>query len=225
MRGAFLTYKKTGDAKYKVKMKRANINMEARGADPDYNARGGRSAAMDPGTTARAGGQKRQGRSKDNEDDRGAPVARGGAAASSADWWTAENPEEGLSGGIEDRGGEATPVDDHGAAEPDPHAGQRPPADPGASPLDPASGAVGTGAGSSTAEHAVGAEAAQGHPSVPDSSVGADAQADDAAEVAEGEAGQVDGIVGFLSRHISPEPVVPSIAQGTRRRSVVRGPV
>ena len=40
--------------------------MEARGADPDYNTRGGRSAAMDLGTaiepgTDRAGGQKRQG--------------------------------------------------------------------------------------------------------------------------------------------------------------------
>ena len=65
-----------------MKMKRANADVEVRGADPDYNTRGGRSAAMDPGTatepgTDRAGGQKRQGRSRDDEDGRGAPVAKG----------------------------------------------------------------------------------------------------------------------------------------------------
>ena len=63
-------------------MKHANADVEVRGADPDYNTRGGRSAAMDPGTatepgTDRAGGQKRQGRSRDDEDDKGTPVARG----------------------------------------------------------------------------------------------------------------------------------------------------
>ena len=98
MRGAFLIYKKTGNAKYRVKMQRANADMEVRGADPDYNNRGGRSAAMDPSTatgpsTERGGGQKRQGRSRDDEDGRGAPVARGSAAASSSDGWAARGYE------------------------------------------------------------------------------------------------------------------------------------
>ena len=211
VRGAFVTYRKTGDAKYRVKMERANINMKARGVDPDCNTGGGRSAAMDPGT-ARTGGQKRQGRSGDDDDDR--PVARGGAAASTADWWPAESLEEGLGAGIEDRNDEATPVDDHGTAEPDPHAGEHPPADPGASPLGFASGATGTDADSGTVPHAAGAEGAQGRPSVLDGSVVADAQAAGAAEIAEGEAGQVGQIFGFLSHHGSPGPVVPSHCAG-----------
>ena len=138
MRGAFTTYKKTGEAKFRVKMKQANADMEVRGADPDYNTRGGRSAAMDPGTatepgTDRAGGQKRQGRSRDDEDGRGAPVARGGAAASSTDWST-RGPGGGTGEGVEDRGDEASPADDHETTEPDLHVGQLPPTDPGASP-------------------------------------------------------------------------------------------
>ena len=72
VRCIFFTYRKTGDAKYRVKMKRGNINREAPGADPDYNTRGGRSAAMDP-STIRPGGQKRQERSRDDDDYRGAP--------------------------------------------------------------------------------------------------------------------------------------------------------
>ena len=114
VRGAFITYKKTGEAKFRVKMKRANADMEVRGADPDYNTRGGRSAAMDPGTatetgTDRAGGQKRQGRSRDDDDDRGAPVARGGAATSSTDWWSTRGPGGGTGEGVEDRGDEGFP--------------------------------------------------------------------------------------------------------------------
>ena len=73
--GVFLTYTKLGDAKYRVKMKRASINYEARGATRDYDSRGGRTAAMDP-RTARPGGQKRQQRGSDDDGDRGAPVAR-----------------------------------------------------------------------------------------------------------------------------------------------------
>ena len=42
MRGAFRAHKKIGDAKYRVKTKRANADMEVRGADPDFNSRGGR---------------------------------------------------------------------------------------------------------------------------------------------------------------------------------------
>ena len=50
VRGAFRAYKKIGDAKYRVKTKRANCDREVRGADPDYSTRGGRAAAMDPST-------------------------------------------------------------------------------------------------------------------------------------------------------------------------------
>ena len=161
---------------------------------------------MDPGTAvapdaARAGGQKRQGRSRDSEDDRGAPVARGGAAASSSDWWAAESPTAGLGEGIVDRGDEAAPSDGHAAAGPDPRADQHPPANPGASPPDPVGGAVDAVVGAGAAGRAAGAagaadaENALRHPSVRGSSVGAGAQAGGATEVAEGEIGQVDGIV------------------------------
>ena len=40
MRGAFRAYKKIGEAKYRVKTKRANADREVRGADPDYSTRG-----------------------------------------------------------------------------------------------------------------------------------------------------------------------------------------
>ena len=122
VRGAFRTYKKIGDAKYRVKTKRANADMEVRGADPDFNNRGGRSAAMDPSTATdprvvRGGGQKRQGRSRDDEGGRGPPMAREGAAASSSNWWSARGYEWETHQGNEHRDevpspaadGEATP--------------------------------------------------------------------------------------------------------------------
>ena len=92
VRGVFLTYRKLGDAKFRVKQKRANINMEARGATRDFDSRGGRPAAMDP-STARPGGQKRQERSRDDGDDRGAPVARGGDSGAAAARGSDEQPD------------------------------------------------------------------------------------------------------------------------------------
>ena len=67
VRGVFLTYRKLGDAEFRVRTKRANVNMEARGATCDFDSSGSRSAAMDPGT-ARPGGQKRQERNRDDGD-------------------------------------------------------------------------------------------------------------------------------------------------------------
>ena len=86
VRGAFRAHKKISDAKYRVKTKRANADKEVRGADPDFSARGGRAAAMDPSAAfdaheGRGGGQKRQDRSRGGGGDRGAPVARGAAAS------------------------------------------------------------------------------------------------------------------------------------------------
>ena len=124
-----------------------------------------RSLAMVP-STARPRGQKRQERSRDDDDGRGAPVAGGGGAASTADWWPAGSPGEGSGEGIEDQSDEATPIDDHGTVEPDPHADEHPSADPGASPLGFAGGATGPDANSGTATHAAGAEGAQERPSV-----------------------------------------------------------
>ena len=65
VRGAFRAYMKIGDAKYRVKTKRANCDREVRGADPDYGTRGGRAAAMDPSIVfdqqeGHGGGQERE---------------------------------------------------------------------------------------------------------------------------------------------------------------------
>ena len=143
-------------------------------------------------------------------------MARGGAAASTADWWPAESPGEGSGEGIEDRGDDATPVDDHDTAEPDPHAGQHPPADPGASPPDLASGAVGTDADSGTISHAAGAEGAQ--------------WALMPRPLAQPRSQRVSPDTWTRSLGSCPatdhrDLSCPPIAQGTRRQSVVRGPV
>ena len=92
-----------------VKMKRANINIETRGATRDYNSKGGRSAAMDP-STARPGGQKRQERGRDDDDDRGAPVARGEASGSTAARGSVEQPSEDLDTDVEGEDDGATPL-------------------------------------------------------------------------------------------------------------------
>ena len=98
VRGAFRACKRIGDAKYKVKTKRADADMEVRGADPDFSTRGGRSAAMDPSAAfdpraERGSGQKRQDRSRDDGGGRGAPVARVAAASSSSTWRSAAGCE------------------------------------------------------------------------------------------------------------------------------------
>ena len=190
-------------------MKRANIKRDARGADPDYNTRGGRSAAMDP-STARPGGQKRQERSRGDDDDRGTPVARGEAAGSTAGKWPAERPGEGSGEGVEDGSDEATPVNDHSAEEPGLDAAEQQATDPGASPPGIAGGTTDPSADPGTATHATGAEGAQGRPSGVGDSVATGVQTADAAENTRSEPGQVGEIVGSLSRHGSPGPVVPS---------------
>ena len=141
-------------------------------------------------------------------------MARGKAAASTAGWWPAGNPGERSGEGIEDRSDEATPVDEHGAGEPDPDADEHPAADPGASPPSFAGDAADPGTDSGMATHAVGAGGAQGRPSVVGGSVATGVQAADAAENTRGELGQVGEIVAFLSRHGSPGPVVPSHCAG-----------
>ena len=76
VRGAFISNQKIGDAKFKVKMKRANCDREVRGGDPDYNTRGGRAAAMDPSTAvAQRGGRG------DEQDTRAGAGAAGVAGA------------------------------------------------------------------------------------------------------------------------------------------------
>ena len=194
-------------------MKRANINMEARGAVRDYNSRGGRSAAMDP-STARPGGQKRQDRSRDVDDYRGTPVARGEASSSTADKWPAERPGEGSGAGIEDVSDGATPVDDHSAEEPDLDAAERQATDPGVSPPGIADVATDPGTDPDTATHAAGAEGTQGRPSGVSDPAATGVQTADAAENTRSEPGQMGEIVGFLSRHGSLGPVVPSHCAG-----------
>ena len=97
MRGAFISNPKIGEAKSKVKMKRANCNSEVRGGDPDYNARGGRAAAMDPSTAVvqrggRGDGQGQAGRGRGSGHGWDAAAAGGAAASSSSDrpapYWT-----------------------------------------------------------------------------------------------------------------------------------------
>ena len=173
---------------------------------------------MDP-STAHPGGQKRQERSRDDDDYRGAPVARGEAMASTAGGWPAESPGEGSGEGIEDGSDGATPIDDHSAEEPDPDAAEHRATDPGASPPGMAGDATDSGADSGTAAHAAGAEGAQGRPSGVSDSVAAGVQTADAAEGTRSEPGQVGEIVGFLSRHRSPGPVVPSHCAGNTTAS------
>ena len=91
MRGVFISNPKIGEAKYKVKMKRANCNSVARGGDPDYNARGGRAAAMDPSTAVvqrwgRGDGQGQGGHGRGSGHGWDEAATGGAAASSSSDW-------------------------------------------------------------------------------------------------------------------------------------------
>ena len=162
MRGVSFTFHKLGDAKFKVKMRRANINMEARGATRDYDSRGGRSAAMDP-STAHPGGQKRQERSRDGGDDRGAPAARGGNSGSTAARGFAEQPDgdHDADFGGEDEG--ATPTADPGADVLAPGTAEQP------SAADDVAATASPATEPTTATHAACTEEARDRPSEVDS--------------------------------------------------------
>ena len=218
VRGAFRAHKKTGDAKYSVKTKRANADMEVRGADPDYNSRGGRSAAMDPSTASsppaeRGGGQERQGRSRNGWDDSGTPAAWGCAASSSSTWW-----EGGGSGGCahQDNGHRdagPSPADDGAAA---PHAapdGHAAAAGPGEPPPGLGNGAKRDDAATETGTTAVNDGESVSWPGVRGDS-GFPGGLAAGAQSAEGDLGQVDRATGSRSRHGSPGPVVPSHCEG-----------
>ena len=222
VRGAFRAHKRIGDAKYKVKTKRANADMEVRGADPDFSNRGGRSTAMDPSTAfdplaERGGGQKQQDRSRDDGGGRSAPVARGAAASSSSTWWSAGGCEGSTHQGNEHRdagpspaaGGEAAPraaLDGHAAS-----AGHDAPPPP-ASAVAPG-GAERGDDGAETGTPALNDGEAVPQPGTPDGNGDPGVPAAGAGS-AEGDLGQVDGASGSRSRHGSPGPVVPSHCEG-----------
>ena len=120
---------------------------------------------MDPSTasdpcTERGGGQKRQGRSRDDGGGRGAPVARGGTASSFSDWWSARGYEWETHQGNEHRDGGPSPAAD-GEATPhvalESHAAS---AGPGASPPGFGGGAEHDDAGTGTAALALDDEGA-----------------------------------------------------------------
>ena len=215
--GAFRACKKIGDAKYRVKTKRANADREVRGGDPDYSTRGGRAVAMDPSTAfdsheERGGGQERQCRSWSDGYGRGATVAGGAAASLFSEW----RPAEGDGGSSHQVGvGNAEPVPTAAGeaapcAAPDGHAnsdgsGALPPGFDGG--VEQRDGGDGAGAAAGCALDAAAQTGTWDCGDGPGLPVGG-------AEPTEGDLGQVDGAPGSLSRHGSPGPVVPSHCEG-----------
>ena len=203
--------------------------MEVRGGDSDFNNRGGRSAAMDPSTATdprmeRGGGQKRQGRSRDDGGGRGAPVARKGAISSSSNWWSARGYEWETHQGNEHRDGGPSPAVDGEAT---PHValeGHAASAGPGASPPGFSGGAERDDAGTGTGALALGDEGAVPHAGAPDGNGGPGDRAA-GAESTEGDLGKWTGLPGPDPATDHRDPSCPPIAKGTRRRSVVRGPM
>ena len=209
-------------------MKRASADMEVRGADPDYNNRGGRSAAMDPSTateagTGRGGGQKRQERSGDAEDGRGAPVARGSTAASSSGWWSARGPGWGEGHDGEGRREVPPPAAGCGATATDPNRGHVVPSGASASPPGFDADAEHDGAASGTGTHALDAEGMAPCPLVSDEPVTPRAWSL-ALLPQRGISDKWTGPPGPSPATDHRDMSCPPIAKGTRRRSVVRGP-
>ena len=206
VRGVFLTYRKLGDAKFRVKQKRANINMEARGATRDFDSRDGRSAAMDP-STARPGGQKRQERSRDDGDDRGAPVARGGDSGAAAARGSDEQPDGEMEAEFSGDDEVAIPTADFGANIFAIGAGEHPAAD-GAT----ASGSPGTDPTTMTQDACAGE--AGDRPSAADDQVAHGLPAGSASEITGSGPGQVGGLNESPSRRASPGHIAPSHRAG-----------
>ena len=214
VRGAFRAHKKIGDAKYRVKTKRANADREVRGADPDYSARGGRAAAMDPSTAfdPREGhgcGQERRVRGRSDGYGRDATATGGAAAPSSSEWRTAavdggssHHGDVGSTEPVLAAAGEAAPCAAPGGHVSSDGSGAPPPGlDGGIERHDD-----GDGAGAAALDAAAQA-GARGCGDGTGLSV-------DVAGPAEGDLGQMDGAPGSLSRHGSPRPVVPSHCEG-----------
>ena len=202
MRGIFFTYRKLGEAKFRVKQKRANINMEGR----VFDSRGGRSAAMDS-STARPGGQKRQGRSRDDGDDRGAPVARGGDSGAAAARGSDEQPDGEMEAEFSGDDEVAIPTADFGANIFAIGAGEHPAAD-GAT----ASGSPGTDPTTMTQDACAGE--AGDRPSAADDQVAHGLPAGSASEITGSGPGQVGGLNESPSRRASPGHIAPSHRAG-----------
>ena len=141
-------------------------------------------------------------------------MARGSAAASSSNWWSARGPERGADYDDENRGEVPPPAADHKAAPSGPRGGRIVPADSNASPPGLDDDAERGGAASGTGTHALDAEGAVARPSGSGNTGHPGGRAACAAELTEGDLGQVDGAAGSQSRHGSPGPVVPSHCEG-----------
>ena len=209
VRGVFLTYRKTADAKYvqgeneagqhqqggarrRLRLQHQGWTLGRHG--PEYSPPRGAKAA---GT--QQGRRRLQGRARGKGGSRGLHRRR---VARRESWRGIGRGHRGRK-----RWGHPSRRPQHWGARPG--CGRA----PGDGPRRVSSGHCGRhdpGADSGTATHAAGMEGTQGRPSGVSDSVAAGVQTAGAAESMRSEPGQVGEIVGFLPRNGSPGPVVPS---------------
>ena len=152
-------------------------------------------------------GQKRQERSRDDADDKGAPVARGGDSGAAAVGGSDEQPDGDMEADFGGDDEEATPTDDPGANIIATGAKEHPAAD---GPT--ASGSPGTDP-TTTKQDACAGETGD-RPSGANDQVAHDLTASGAGEITGSGPGQAGGLSESPSRRASPRPIAPSHRAG-----------